>query len=46
MVQTITTAQIQADGTLGRRFTTANGWTVENGKLRGCGGTAGTFEVE
>jgi hypothetical protein len=28
-------AQISADGTLGGRFTTANGWTVENGKLPG-----------
>ena len=30
-------AQIRADGTLGGRFTTANGWTVENGKLPGFG---------
>ena len=33
----ITTAAIKADGTLGGRFTTANGWTVENGKLPGFG---------
>ena len=33
----ITTAQIKADGTLGGRFTTANGWTIENGKLPGFG---------
>jgi len=29
----ITAAQIKADGTLGGRFTTENGWTVENGKF-------------
>jgi hypothetical protein len=33
----ITAAQINADGTLGGRFTTANGWTVQNGKLPGFG---------
>ena len=33
----ITTTSIKADGTLGGRFTTANGWTVENGKLPGFG---------
>jgi len=33
----ITTAAIKADGSLGGRFTTANGWTVENGKLPGFG---------
>ena len=31
----ITAEQIKADGTLGGRFTTANGWIVENGKLPG-----------
>jgi hypothetical protein len=31
----ITTAEIRADGTLSGRFTAANGWTVENGKLPG-----------
>ena len=36
----ITTAQIKADGTLGDRFTTANGWTIENGKLPGLFGKA------
>ena len=30
-------ATIQAGGTLGNRFTAANGWTVENGKLPGFG---------
>ena len=29
--------QIRADGTLGGRFTTVNGWTVENSKLPGFG---------
>ena len=33
----ITTAQIKADGTLGGRFTEANGWSTENGKLPGFG---------
>ena len=33
-------AQILADGTLGGRFTTENGWTVENGKLPGLFGNA------
>jgi hypothetical protein len=33
----ITAAQIRADGTLGGRFTAANGWTVQNGKLPGFG---------
>ena len=33
----ITKEQIAADGTIGGRFTTANGWTVENGKLPGFG---------
>ena len=33
----ITKAQIAADGTIGGRFTTENGWTVENGKLPGFG---------
>lgn len=32
-----TAAAIKADGTIGGRFTTANGWTVENGKLPGFG---------
>jgi len=31
------TEQIRADGILGGRFTTENGWTVENGKLPGFG---------
>ncbi|WP_250227697.1 S-layer homology domain-containing protein [Anaeropeptidivorans aminofermentans] len=30
-------AEIKADGTLGGRFTTENGWTIENGKLPGFG---------
>ncbi|MCL2817554.1 MAG: hypothetical protein FWD39_04115, partial [Clostridiales bacterium] len=33
----ISAAEILADGTLGGRFTEANGWTVENGKLPGFG---------
>ena len=33
----ISIEDIKADGTLGGRFTTANGWTVENGKLPGFG---------
>ncbi len=33
-------AAIKADGTLGGRFTAANGWTIENGKLPGLFGTA------
>ena len=33
----ITTEEIKADGTLGGRFTTANGWTIVNGKLPGFG---------
>jgi hypothetical protein len=33
----LTAAEILADGTLGGRFTTANGWTVQNGKLPGFG---------
>ena len=36
----ISIPEIHADGTLGGRFTTANGWTVENGKLPGLFGTA------
>ena len=32
-----TVAQINADGTLGGRFTVANGWTIVNGKLPGFG---------
>jgi hypothetical protein len=35
----ITAAEIRADGTIGGRFTVANGWTVENGKLPGIGAT-------
>jgi hypothetical protein len=31
----ISAAAIRADGTIGGRFTPANGWTVENGKLPG-----------
>ena len=34
----ISAADIWADGTLGGRFTTDNGWTVENGKLPGLFG--------
>jgi hypothetical protein len=34
----ITLQSIMADGTLGGRFTTANGWTVKNGKLPGLFG--------
>jgi len=33
----ISKAQIAADGTIGGRFTAANGWTVQNGKLPGFG---------
>ncbi|MCL2435634.1 MAG: putative Ig domain-containing protein [Lentimicrobiaceae bacterium] len=33
----ITTVAIHADGTLGGRFTSANGWTTQNGKLPGFG---------
>jgi hypothetical protein len=33
----ITAAEIQEDGTLGGRFTTANGWATQNGKLPGFG---------
>ncbi|WP_198142871.1 S-layer homology domain-containing protein [Syntrophomonas zehnderi] len=33
----MTAAEIKADGTIGGRFTAANGWTVENGKLPGFG---------
>jgi nitrogen fixation protein len=36
----ITNTEIHADGTLDGRFTVANGWTVENGKLPGFGTTA------
>jgi len=39
-VESITTPQppeSKADGTLGCRFTTANGWTIVNGKLPGFG---------
>jgi hypothetical protein len=32
-----TAEQIRADGTLGGRFTAANGWTTENGRLPGFG---------
>jgi hypothetical protein len=35
--QNITAAQIRADGTLGGRFTAANGWITQNGKLPGFG---------
>ena len=34
---TITISSILADGTIGDRFTTANGWAVDNGKLPGIG---------
>ncbi|MCL2817966.1 MAG: hypothetical protein FWD39_06245 [Clostridiales bacterium] len=33
----LSAAAILADGTLGGRFTAANGWTVQNGKLPGFG---------
>ena len=33
----MTAAGIKADGTIDGRFTTANGWSVENGKLPGFG---------
>ncbi len=33
-------AAIKADGSLGGRFTAANGWMIENGKLPGLFGTA------
>ena len=33
----ITLAEILADGTLGGRFTSANGWATQNGKLPGFG---------
>ncbi|MEA4971434.1 MAG: MBG domain-containing protein [Candidatus Pelethousia sp.] len=33
--ESMTAAEIKADGTIGGRFTTANGWIVENGKLPG-----------
>jgi len=33
----ITASAIHSDGTLGGRFTTANGWTIQNGKLPGFG---------
>ena len=35
----ITASTIIADGTIGGRFITANGWTVQNGKLPSFGGT-------
>ena len=35
--ENITATEIKADGTIGGRFTTANGWIVENGKLPGFG---------
>jgi hypothetical protein len=35
-----TAQQINADGTLGGRFTSVNGWTTENGKLPGLFGKA------
>ncbi|MCL2721688.1 MAG: hypothetical protein FWD47_10165 [Treponema sp.] len=36
----ITAASIRADRTIGGRFTQANGWTTEPGKLPGLGGKA------
>ena len=36
----ITINEIHADGTLGGRFTSENGWTTENGKLPGLFGNA------
>jgi hypothetical protein len=52
----MTTQTIQSDGTLGGRFTAANGWTTQNGKLPGLfgkpvempahlGGSAGIVET-
>jgi len=35
--ETISKAQIMADGTFDNRFTAANGWTTQNGKLPGFG---------
>jgi hypothetical protein len=35
--ESIAAAQIKADGTLGNRFTSANGWTTQNGRLPGFG---------
>ena len=35
--ENITKEQIARDGTIGGRFITANGWTVQNGKLPGFG---------
>ena len=35
----LSAGSIQADGTLGGRFTVAEGWTVENGRLPGLGST-------
>jgi len=53
----ISIAEINADGTLGGRFTAENGWTTENGKLPGLfgntvdmpehlGGTSGINKIE
>ena len=36
--ESISAEAIHADGTLGGRFTTANGWTTQNGKLPGLFG--------
>ena len=35
----ITSQEIKADGKIGGRFTSANGWTTEDGKLPGFGAT-------
>jgi hypothetical protein len=34
----ITSAAVRADGTIGGRFTTADGWTIQNGRLPGLFG--------
>ncbi|MCL2688421.1 MAG: MBG domain-containing protein [Chitinispirillia bacterium] len=39
----ITVADIRADNTVGSRFTSANGWTVGNGRLPGLFGAAVDF---
>ena len=38
--ENMTLQQILADGTLGGRFTSTNGWTIQNGKLPGLFGQA------
>ncbi|MDR0436778.1 MAG: putative Ig domain-containing protein [Bacteroidales bacterium] len=41
----ISIPEIHADGTLGGRFTSANGWTTQNGKLPSLFGTAVNMPV-